>query len=293
MHFADSRLRVMNGLFVENLTVIDFAYLDPHRGLLGESWIVDLTLTGELDDQGMVFDFGNVKRAIKALIDEEVDHRLLIPIQAPNLSHGCRDGRIDLNWQLQDGRKISYGSPGQAVVLVAADSICPSVVSDLLSRRLRAVLPANVREVGIELREESIDGPSYHYVHGLKKHLGNCQRLAHGHRSRLQIFRDGRRDSMLEREWAQRFRDSFIGTREDLRARSVEGGRDYLHFAYEAEQGDFQLKLPAASVYLMDTDTTVEWIATHLADACKSRFPQSHIRVRAFEGVGKGALADR
>ena len=283
----------MNGLFVENLTVIDFAYLDPHRGLLGESWIVDLTLAGELDDQGMVFDFGNVKRAIKALIDEEVDHRLLIPLQAPNLSHECQDGRIGLNWRLQDGRKISYGSPRQAVVLVAADRICPSAVSDLLARRLAAILPANVREVGIELREESVDGPSYHYVHGLKKHLGNCQRLAHGHRSRLQIFRDGRRDAILEREWAQRLRDRFVGTREDLRARTVEEGRDYLHFAYEAEQGEFQLMLPASSVYLMETDTTVEWIATHLAESCKARFPESRIRVRAFEGVGKGAIADR
>ncbi len=283
----------MNCLFVEDLTVIDFAYLDARRGLLGESWIVDLTLTGELDDQGMVFDFGHVKRTIKRVIDEEADHRLLVPALAKNLNSSMENGQIQLEWRLHDGGVISYRSPLQAIVMVEDTRICPSAVATLLSRRLKAVLPDNVQEVAVELREESIDGPSYHYVHGLKKHLGNCQRLAHGHRSRLQIFRDGRRDTDLEREWAQRFRDIFIGTREDVQASACEDGRDYLQFAYEAEQGEFELRLPTSAVYLVETDTTVEWIATHIAENCKARYPQSRFRVRAFEGVGKGAIADR
>lgn len=283
----------MNGLFVENLTVIDFAYLDPRRGLLGESWIADLTLAGELDDQGMVFDFGNVKRTIKRVIDEDVDHRLLIPSRAPNLEQVDAQDRIQLYWRLNDGSLITYRSPAQGVVMVDAETICPSTLAKLLAERLQAVLPDNVTEVRVDLREEAIDGPSYHYVHGLKKHRGNCQRLAHGHRSRLQIFRDGRRDGALERAWARRWQDIFIGTREDVQSTYSENDIDYVQFAYESDQGEFELSLPASAVYLMETDTTVEWIASHLADACKAEHPESLIRVRAFEGVGKGAIAER
>jgi 6-pyruvoyl-tetrahydropterin synthase len=49
-------------LFVDHLTVTYFSYLDFERGIVGESWIVDIELTGNLDNQGMVFDFGRVKK---------------------------------------------------------------------------------------------------------------------------------------------------------------------------------------------------------------------------------------
>ena len=73
----------MASLFVEQLCVIDCASLHPLHGLRGESWIVDLQLDGGLDEQGMVFDFGLVKPTVKRVIDEGVDHRLLVPRKVP------------------------------------------------------------------------------------------------------------------------------------------------------------------------------------------------------------------
>ena len=144
------------------------------------------------------------------------------------------------------------------------------------------------------LREEVIEGPYYHYVHGLKKHLGNCQRIAHGHRSPIRIDRNGKRDEALEGYWAKLWQDIYVGSEEDVVRRHVEDdGVAYITFEYEANQGEFSLTLPEKRVYMMSTDTTVEFIAAHIADQLKAEYPSDTILVRAYEGVGKGAIASR
>lgn len=283
----------MNHLFVDNLTVIDFAYLDASRGLVGESWIVDVVLGGELDDQGMVFDFSNVKRTIKRVIDERVDHRLVIPRAYKGLEWN-EDEPDSFTWRLTDGTYILHRSPDEAVVWLSSDRVVPSAVARLLEQELRAVLPANVTDVDIALREDVIEGAYYHYVHGLKKHMGNCQRIAHGHRSPIRIDRNEHRDRDLENQWAKRWQDIYVGSEEDVTQRWVaEDGTAYVTFEYEANQGEFALTLPENRVYMLDSDTTVELIAAHIAGQLKSEFPEDAIRVKAYEGVGKGAIASR
>ncbi len=283
----------MNHLFVDNLTVIDFAYLDASRGLVGESWIADVVLGGELDDQGMVFDFSNVKRTIKRVIDERVDHRLVIPRGYSGLEWN-EDEPDRFVWHLKDGAHIVHQSPDEAVVWLSSERVVPSAVARLLEHELRAVLPANVTDVEITLREDVIEGAYYHYVHGLKKHLGNCQRIAHGHRSPIRIDRNGHRDRDLENRWAKLWQDIYVGSEEDVTQRWVaEDGTGYLTFEYEANQGEFALTLPESRVYMLDSDTTVELIAAHISERLKSEFPEDIIRVKAYEGVGKGAIASR
>lgn len=283
----------MNHLFVDNLTVIDFAYLDPNRGLVGESWIADVVLGGELDEQGMVFDFSNVKRTIKRVIDELVDHRLVVPRGYEGVAW-TEEKPDTFTWTLTDGSRIVHRGPDEAVVWLSAERVVPSAVAALLERELLAVLPGNVTDVQIHLREEVIEGCYYHYVHGLKKHLGNCQRIAHGHRSPIRIDRNGHRDYVLEKRWATLWCDIYVGSEEDVSGRWVdENGVAYVTFEYEANQGEFALTLPEQRVYMMTTDTTVELIAAHMADELKAEFPEDTIRVKAYEGVGKGAIAAR
>ena len=45
-------------LFVNQLTNVDFSYLDAARGLVGETWLASAILDGVLDDQGMVCGMG-------------------------------------------------------------------------------------------------------------------------------------------------------------------------------------------------------------------------------------------
>ena len=277
----------MSCLFVEQLTVIDCAYLDAERGLVGESWLVDLELEGSLDEQSMVFDFGDVKKRLKRAIDGSVDHTLLVPVRDPGLWLHRTPERISLEFRSAAAGPIEHHSPPKAVTLIEAASVDADSVAAHLQPLLAAQVPANVADVRLHLRNESIDGAYFHYTHGLKKHGGQCQRIAHGHRSRLQIEIAGHRRAELESAQAQRWADIYLGTRDDLVHRS--GGR--LRFHYTAAEGQFALELPESRCDLLATDTTIECIAEHLAARFHQDHPQDPVRVRVYEGVMKGAIA--
>lgn len=280
-------------LFVDKLTVIDFSYLDSRRGILGESWTVSISLSGQLDDNGMVLDFAHVKKQIKALIDQELDHRFIIPTAKikPECS-SLEDGTVQISWKNRHGHYL-HRSPADAIVLLEIDSITEETLAQHLEQLIRKILPANIKEVTVNLQQEDIKGAWYHYSHGLKKHDGNCQRIVHGHRSRLEIFENHKRNLELEDLWAARFRDIYIGTKADISRRFDVDGKAHIEFAYSATQGSFLLSLPASQVYLIDTDSTVELIAEHIAAKCQKEHPDNHFRVRAFEGINKGAVATR
>ena len=279
----------MARLFVDNLTVIDFSYLDFERGVVGESWIVDIELAGDLDDQGMVFDFGHVKKQIKHFIDAEIDHRLLVPTALSNCKTKTSDSQLHIDFQLQSGGIIAHQSPADAVLLVDAKKIESSHIAKDLQARIAALLPNNVNEVLIHLRHEEISGAYYHYTHGLQKHLGQCQRIAHGHRSRIEITTDGQRNLKLEAHWAKILKDGYIATKEHITDEFEHNGIAHTNLKYTAQQGDFSISLPSSNVYVMPIETTVENIANHLAEVIAQQY-KTPVVVKAFEGLQKGAF---
>ncbi len=280
----------MTILFVKRLTVIDNSILSPARGLIGESWQVDVELEGDLDAQGMVLDFGEIKRSIKRLIDEQFDHKLLVPADYAGLKITDYNDGLHLSFETDDGRQIEHRSPHDAVRLIPCERIVTDRLAQIIADYLSPQTPDNVIAVHIRLWPESIDGAFFHYSHGLKHHDGNCQRIAHGHRSRIEILRNGQRDTALEDDWASRWTDIYIGTREDVIGNSSRNGADYYEFGYRSAQGLFGLSLPQASCYLIDTDSTVENIAQHIAQQLKTEYPDDRFRVYAYEGVDKGAV---
>ncbi|MFC6670719.1 6-carboxytetrahydropterin synthase [Marinobacterium aestuariivivens] len=273
-------------LFVDNLTNVDFSYLHPHRGLLGESWLVQLVLDGRLNDQGMICDFGIVKKAVKAWMDRHIDHALLVPTGMPRLNHRQQDDETLIEWRYPDGRLFRCRSPHQAITLVGEPEISEHSLASWCRDQLLALFPGEVQGLELAFVPERIEGAFYHYSHGLHQHDGNCQRIAHGHRSRIEIHLNDQRDEALESVWAERLRDIYIGTRSHL----VDDSEGLHHYRYRAP-GEFELQLPSECCYLIDTESTVEQIARHLADAIKREHPGERVRVRAYEGVGKGAIA--
>jgi len=290
-------------LFVRDLTVIDSSYICEQRGIVGDSWILDVSMSGELNEMSMVLDFGRVKKQIKQLVDEHVDHRLLIPMKNSAIVYqSTKPGYSTLD-VIRGDKSIHLHCPDEAYCLIDADAITIESITRHVYEILRNNLPSNVTGIEITLRHENIAGAFYHYTHGLKKHDGNCQRIAHGHRSPIEIVVDGQRDTEKEIAFAHRWQDIYLGSQEDQvsvsqlnlsdNAASV---TDHSHygFRYTAPQGKFQLAIAKSETEILPTDTTVELLAGYIADEIKPSIADNQsLKIVAYEGAGKGAIASR
>ena len=284
-------------LFVNDLTVMDFSYLCPERGMVGESWIVDIILDGGLNEESMVQDFGIVKKQLKRLIDDYVDHKLVIPAESTNveIAHDQNQGRVQVDFDFAGNKSIHLLCPPEAYAFVYDTSVNMESVTAYLKDVIKTHLPENMQGIEIFLRAEVIDSPFYHYTHGLKKHDGNCQRIAHGHRSKVVIIENGQRSEAREKYWAERWADIYIGTKEDLVSASTltlnANISDDTHycFAYEASQGEFEMAIVKSVCEIIEYDSTVECLAQHMLEELCSMSSASFL-VSAFEGVGKGAM---
>ena len=277
----------MSTLFVNKLTNLDFSYLDPTLGVVGESWLLDIQLAGDLNDEGMVLDFGLVKKQVRDYVDQYIDHCLLVP----KLFQGCaikdQGDRLFIDFTLESGEVIHHDSISSAVALIEAETIDSDSVRHNILAYLKGQVPDNVHSLDVQLYPEPSLEKYYRYSHGLRKHAGNCQRIAHGHRSDLKVYVDDKPSDVWQEYWLKKWQDIYIGTTAHLKQESD----SQYQFEYQAPQGLFRLHLPKNNCYLMACETTVENIAQHLANETAKKVPGKSVRVIAFEGIGKGAIA--
>jgi len=287
-------------LFVNDLTVIDFSYLCTQRGIVGESWIVDVTLDGSLNEQSMVLDFAVVKKQIKAIIDDAVDHKLLLPMQESALTLQASTYHDDHQTIDFLSERASYHLQSPRCAFAAIDSLTINIaaVTKHLTGIILAQLPDNVQGLSLGLRPENISSDYYHYTHGLKLHDGNCQRIAHGHRSKIQIFIDDEKSVVLEHEWCKRWQDIYIASEDDRISRtdiqlSAQAEQfltpDHQFFSYRAPQGRFDIAVSSKVLDVVDCDSTVELLADFIARQLKEEVT-GKVKVIAYEGVAKGAI---
>nr|QTX14857.1 6-carboxy-5,6,7,8-tetrahydropterin synthase [Klebsiella pneumoniae] len=78
-------------------------------------------------------------------------------------------------------------------------------------------MPQGVKDITITLRPESISGDSYHYSHGLKKTPRKLpENSAWASLCDQNFFVDGERSHMWEQEWATRWNNAYLLSREDV-----------------------------------------------------------------------------
>lgn len=273
-------------LFVNHLTHLDVSIWSPVHGLTGMSWRVNATLEGEIGADGMLLDFGEVKPWIKRVLDDGPDHTLLVPEQAEGVSVSGQSKTC--LFEATTPYPFQMEAPSQALTALPTPEVSEADILAHCEALLNARLPTSVTGVRLTLEAEHIEGAAFGYSHGLKRHLGNCQRIAHGHRSRLEIYQHGERVPALEQEWSDWVQHRYLIETEDIVEASPD---DRVTCRYRATQGEFTLSLPKSATAILDTPTTIENIARWIAGQVAQQTGEP-TRVVVFEGISKGATAD-
>lgn len=166
-------------LFVENVTVLDYAYLRPDVRFAGDSLILTVELRGDLDQRGFIVDFGKLKPMVKRFVDSELDHRLLLPARDRELIVEEIGGRVIVRYG-----NLTYEAPPTGVATLDAIAITHDTISRRIEQLVAPHLPSNVSALRCHLARDARaeQQASFAYTHGLRHHDGNCQRLLHGHR---------------------------------------------------------------------------------------------------------------
>lgn len=287
-------------LFVENLDTLDCAIYSEAHGICGASWYVDIEIEGTLDGNGFVYDFSLTKKLVKETLKSTLDHTLILPKLNSNITATVSDNNR-INVQIfKDDELWVYKAPKQAVYLLDTKMLSSDLIANALQLEIKKVLPANVTEVKITLREEqsSDDSSFFRYTHGLPNHIGLCQRLFHGHKSKVKIYKDDALSSELEKLVANKWFSKSIHIAEpsQFKTKSWEPYKkgptgEKTTLCYQAAEGYFEATIPSNRIYIVEQATSIESIAKGLCKQLKDLNPDSTIKVMPFEGISKGGVA--
>ncbi len=295
-------------LFLKDFTVLDFAYLCPKFGAQGESFWVSAELTGKLDHQGFIMDFGKCKKLLKQVVDDSLDHRLAVATKSANITKiSAQNNTLMVDFQFGNGmtaaKFLHYAAPEQAYALLDHSEISKSAIIQYLEEKIAPKLGQNISKVRILLREEESfqTEANFRYTHGLKLHDGNCQRLLHGHRNIIEVFVDQKKSPKHEQFLANRFENAHFATRENVKNLSELdlplGERQKNHpkiakIFYNAPQGAFLADIPADTLVLLENEPSIENITAYAWKTLQKEFSLSpaSLEVHGYEGLQKGAV---
>lgn len=270
-------------LFLENVITIDSAVFFPLERPFGKTWTVDCYCSGELDNQGMLIDFGILKEVFRDKIHAELDHRII-----------CNEKY--LNQISAENSKLSYRNsdfkaPHSFFSALPDDVFRRDGFEEKLSRwiehKAKPHLPKSVRELKVSLRPLSVTNYNqnefaFSYMHFLQFHAGKCQKM-HGHSSRVKTNEPLSAKTL-----------SLIHNMNE----KVLLAKDYVvqkegavKLKYSCDLGTIEASLPTEFCYVTPFETTIENISRNFyTEACKI---DALSGCTFFEGLGKGASVCR
>ena len=203
-------------IFINDLTVIDAAYISASGHLCGTSFTASVAIRGPVEEhESVVIDFSACKKKIKALIDDRengYDHklwydpkfveinsathgvtelwanhvRLTLPtnaVRALGCTQGITQDEVSKSIENYLNAELQLEFPGVDVTVALHSR--PSMPS---SGMVRDILAKALGTEDIAIRKTAHPS-AFHYTHGLKNSSSwGCQNIAHGHHSFFSVY---------------------------------------------------------------------------------------------------------
>ena len=282
-----------SSIFLNDISVIDHAYINEEGQVIGGSFHCSFIVTGETDPtEKVVVDFSTIKKDIKNIIDGEngFDHKLWVFMNSSNCKitpNNSGNGYIEyvtpacmLRLPYNAIATIPYADNYrdlEKIQIVIGDSVECYLGSKYKDIDLKItcilkenfVLPANTSDFNVI---------PFRYVHGLKDSTSyGCQNLCHGHYSYITTVG-------YSLQFKEDFKDNVIFiNRENI----INETNDYIEISYTTEQRGYFYGLFYKNrnvLIILDTETTIEFLAEYVKDKYSIKEP-----FYISEGLSKGA----
>lgn len=296
-------------LFLNNITVIDHAYIGTDGRQHGGSFNASFRVTGPvIGDEQVLVDFSAIKKLIKASIDDAVsgfDHKLWHFPGWSNAEVGVSTEGVHIHSSAMEIR-----APADILRVIMNASYDIPVLEERMSEHLEAMLSVKFPTIDLKVRTilsekgflNTGKAQMFRYSHGLRNSSSyGCQNIAHGHLSWIEFdhdehYRDDCEDCQQALESiATIIRNDWDGAVLIDEANVIEATDDFVTIAYQSGRGRFWAKYrrPYVKMLILPHETTVEHIVAAFAERAAFWLERAHVKTLYIsEGLAKGAAME-
>lgn len=315
-------------MFLNDLSVVDHAYVDAHGNKIGGSFHPCFLVAGKIDPvEKVVVDFSTIKKRMKQMIDDDqlgFDHKCWI-IEDVSLATIEIDGERVTDFSLLDSDhfdfkaevilttpKLTMKAPKDAFKFVPKIEGCENYsienagawferyLNELFAPENITVECRNTVNLHTYIPTDQHSAAYFTYAHGLKDSTSwGCQNLGHGHLSFIQVVSNAERD--VEDQVVAKIAEDlnytvFVNshnivediTTDELTAIKYETGRGKFVGIYKTGGDERRMK-----IRILDTETTIEFLVDYIKDKYADKLSSiGATGIFVSEGLSKGAYVE-
>lgn len=305
-------------MFLNDLTVVDHAYIDNNGCVVGGSFNPCFEVSGTPDPvEKVVVDFSTIKKDLKSAIDGHnfninkngFDHKVWIIEGYSNITEVRMMGNMVTDNEVTIVTpNLTITLPGDAVKMIArVGDATPAYTAEYIGLAFEAyvlhhleqlypdikvgVKCINTEHIHASTNEVKRNAYRFRYVHGLKDSTSyGCKNIAHGHSSF--ISSDSDPNGLLE--LIARELDNTLFIRSDNIKQVIHGqNENTITIGYDSPRGLFEMvaNIQAHKIVVLNTETTVEFLAQYVKERYGSLMKTSDMESFCIsEGLSKGAV---